>query len=197
MTEKLSFTRLYFRESKSRNDELCFVSKVREYIKDENTGEKEYLGDAIVIANTTGKYKCGISEEGKWDVNVMPMNKGKGYVVLTASRSTDKLEIKEMEDRVLVLVNGREEKLKTEDGHFIPISFFCKQWYDPKKIVKTIRRKMEYLQLAEDFNEEEFFADFISTCRRVERGYNKKVKNNSSSSVSTDELEMLRNKFKR
>lgn len=194
MAEKLSFERLYFRESTSKRGEKCFVAKIREYTQSE-TGEKEYKGDAIVIANTSGKYKTTIDEEGKWDVSVMPMNKGKGYVVLLANRATDKIQIKEVEDRVLVLVNGREEKLKTEDGHFIPISFFCEQWYDPKKIINTIKRKMEYLQLGEGFDKEEFFAFFLDACSRVEREYAKKKAENSS--LDESDLSRLRNKFKR
>ena len=172
---KLSFTRLFFRKSKNKKGEECYISKIKNYdILDD--GRKKFLGDAIVIANTCGSQKSTINREGRWDVKVKKMEKGSGYVVVDAVYTIDAVNFSVANCKVSFTINGREEKLKTDDGKFIPLYFDARNWYEPTTIYYNIERKFKFLQLPPDFSTEFFKNRFLALCEQCEKDYLKQSK---------------------
>jgi len=198
-TGKLDFTRLYFKKSQNKKGEDCFIAKVKSYSNTDS--EKRFVGDVIVIANCNSGV-IGITKEGRWDVKCKKMEKGTGYVVVEAQYTTDKIETKTEKHSVLVLINGREEKLKTDDNKYIPLSFHCDKWYEVELILKNIERKLTYLQLPGEFSFAEFSNEFREKCINVAKEYKKSIKQNSKKDnvVVVDQpldgsIERLKNKI--
>ena len=196
---KLSFTRLFFKKSKNKKGEECYISKVKNYdiLSD---GKKKFLGDAIVIANTCGSQKSTINKEGRWDVKVKKMDKGSGYVVVDAVWTLDRPDFSNCDNRVAFTINGREEKLKTDDGKYIPLYFDVKNWYDPETVFHNIERKMKFLQLGADFSLEIFKNRFLALCEQEEKNYGKlakkqKITKTDEKIVDEDSLHALREKW--
>lgn len=190
---KLAFTRLYFKKSKNRKGEECYISKVKNYDILEN-GKKKFLGDAIVIANTTGRQKANIDKEGRWDVKCKRMHKGSGFVVIDAVWTIDDIEIKIDGWVVKFLINGRQEKLKTDDGKYIPLYFDRENWYDPEVIVENIERKLKFLQLPPKFSFEDLKLEFLGRCNEVQRKYKKKAEK-SDSTIDEASIDKLKEKW--
>ena len=196
--EKLVFSRLFFKESKNKKGELCYVGKVKIYKDIEGGKKKQYDGDKIVIGNTKGNEVCGINKEGRWDVTCRKMGKGDGYIVLFASYTFDKISFVQSDTSVQFLINGREEKLKTEDNKFIPLSFNAARWYDPTIILHNISRKLIFLQLPQDFNFVTWGESFLKACKEAENKYNKSLLKDKQDSRKGNKFESfgeLSNKF--
>ncbi len=162
--DKLEYDRLYFRPSTKIKGK--FVARIKRY-KDNGTGKQVHDKDEIVVANEGS----GVLREGKWDVKVKRMKKGDGYVVLSARLAEDRMSMKRERYCVVVMINGREDKLVCQDGAILPLSFSSKKYYDPDKIGGTIRRKAEYLQLNPAFDLTQFIDLFIAECKRVYQEY--------------------------
>lgn len=160
-----TFHRLFLRESKNKKGERCFIGKVK---------NMEDGTDLIVVANPDLLEKNGITETGRYDVEVKPMKNGRGFIVSAISWAFDKIEISTEETRVVLLINGREEKLK-ENGRFIPLSFDCERYYDPRKISENIRKKLGYMQLEEGKDIDGFLDAFVSLCKQTEKNYKKNI----------------------
>ena len=120
---KLAFTRLFFRKSRNKKGEDCYISKIKQYDNDPETNKKIFAGDLIIIANVEGLQKCGIDREGRWDVRCRRMSKGTGFVVIDADWTIDHITLQEDGWKLRFLISGKEDKLKTEDGKFIPLGF--------------------------------------------------------------------------
>lgn len=190
---KLNFTRLFFKKSKNKKGEDCYIGKVKQYVTKESGG-KQFNGDTIVIANLFGSQKCNIDREGRWDVRCKKMEKGNGYVVVDANYTQDTLTISTGDFFAKFLINGREEKLKTEDGKYIPLSFDCDKYYDPEIIVENIERKLKYLQLPENFSFDGFMQDFLENCSKVHKAYCKREMPENEK-ISEDALNKLKANF--
>lgn len=193
---KLAFTRLFFKKSKNRKGEICYISKVKHYENDPKTDKKKFVGDLIIIGNIEGKNKCSINKEGRWDVKCGKMNKGNGYVVVDAQWTTDTLEAQIDGFRVSVLINGKEEKLKTEDGKFIPLYFDRENYYEPEIIQENIERKIKFLQLPADFSVEGFFTNFHRMVEVVNTSYKKHIQENpGNTGIKQSDIDKLKAKW--
>lgn len=186
--------RLYFKKSKNKQNEECFIAKIKEFTQ-EVGGKKEFKGDAIVIANPD---KCKIHKSGRWDVEVREMFGAKGFLVLSAEWTIDTLDFSIDWDSfcVSILVNGEETKLKRTDkdsgkSKFLPLSFTSENYYPINKIVDSIKEKCIYLQLEPSFHVDYFLAEFTRACEAVYKEY----KNNKSqySVPNTPMAEALKN----
>jgi len=191
--KKHSFTRLYFKESEHREGGKCWIAKLK---YDPETGERMENGTLIVLANTSGKLATNIDKEGRWDVVCIPMKSGKGFIVVESSWTEDDIELEIEDYRVSLVINDKIEKLKTEDGKFIPLYFDRKRWYDPKKILPSIRRKMEHLQLPSDFSVDILCKEFLEACDEVSEEYARDMKKASGDEVvDSGKLEKLAEKW--
>ena len=97
-------------------------------------------------------------------------------------------------------INGREEKLKTDDGKYIPLYFDAKNWYEPEVVFHNIERKMKFLQLGADFSLEIFKNRFLALCEQDEKNYGKlakkqKITKTDEKIVDEDSLHALREKW--
>lgn len=193
LESKLNFTRLYFRKSKNKKGQECFISKIKSYTTGDD-GKKLYTGDVIVLANSPsnlgGVVNTGyIDKEGRYDVECKLMQSGKGYLVTRAIWTTDILDARVSGFKCLFLINGVEEKLRTEDGKFIPLSFDASNYYDPEKIVEAIDRKLKFTQIPSNFDRFSFFANFLRKCDEVNTKYKKAVKSGEVK-VATEKLDV-------
>lgn len=199
--KKLHFDRLYFKRSKNNKNEECYIGKVKLYVDDAtDPSGKRYEGDAIVIGNMFGAQKCNITEEGRWTVKVKPMAKGRGYVVVEAEWAFDQIEIKREGYSIRFLINGREERLCTDDGKHIPLFFKCDNYYSPEMILPSIKRKMEYLQLPPDFCKQDIYDKYMEMCEGVLKEYDKQAKKKAPKEAELEvEVELnlsdLKNRF--
>lgn len=180
LESKLNFTRLYFRKSKNKKGQECFISKIKSYTTGEN-GQKLFTGDVIVVANSpstlVGAVNTGcIDREGRYDVECKLMQSGKGYIVTRATWTIDILDVRISGFKCQFLINGSEDKLRTDDGKFIPLSFDAENYYDPEKIVLAIERKLKFVQVPDSFNKQNFLDNFYTKCDEVNTKYKKALK---------------------
>ena len=147
--------RVFFREKVNLNGEPRWIGKVRK--------GKESL---IVICNIEPDSDCPISSEGKWDVEVVEMRNGKGWIVLDARRSSEVISISREGYVVEVLTNGTSHKLK-EGNRYIPLYYDAHRPYSLDKLEHSIRRKAGYLQLEEDFSIDNLIKEFRGSCDEV------------------------------
>lgn len=161
------FKRLFLRESENKNGERCLIGKVVDKTTTPPT-------DLIVVCNPDTMKLCEISQRGRWDVEVKPMKSGKGFVVVAGSWAYDKIELSIEDFKVQLLINGRAEKLKDGDK-YIPLFFDCKNYYEPKKIVRAIRQKLSYMQLPEEMDVDGAMEHFLEVCKDVEKEYKKSI----------------------
>ena len=129
------------------------------------TGE----GDDIVIANVG---KCEIDRPGKWDVVLLPMKKGKGWFVKSATFSQDSISIVVDEENweVRVEVNGKENKLKKLiDGEvkYIPLKMRCGVRVPMWVIKDNLKEKITFLQLSPEFSQRDFINEFSDRCSEM------------------------------
>lgn len=174
--------RLFFRKSKNKGGQECYIAKVKEYER-EADGKKTFKGDMIVIANTD---RCAVSRQGRWDVEVKPMYGAKGYLVFGAEWTADVLDFVIDWDNyaVYLLVNGAETKLKRSDkgntrAKYLPLSFRSDDYYPIDKIVGNIKDKAFYLQLPDGFQLPVFLAEYQKACEAVYGEYAKYQKTSS------------------
>ena len=97
------------------------------------------------------------------------MDKGSGYVVVDANYTIDAINFSVSDCRVGFTINGREEKLKTDDGKYIPLYFDAKSWYEPDTVFYNIERKLKFLQLPPDFSTEGLKVRFLEICTELEQ----------------------------
>ena len=161
------FKRLFLRESTNKKGERCLIGKVVDKTTTPHT-------DLIVVCNPDTMEQHGIHEVGRWDVEVKPMKSGKGFVVVSADWSFDMVELFVTDFKVELLINGRNEKLK-EDDRYIPLFFDCENFYEPKKVAKSIRKKLSYMQIPETVNTEDFIDCFIDQCEIIQKRYKQHI----------------------
>lgn len=191
--ENTKMQRLYFRKSKNKTGQDCFIAKVKEFAQEVGK-KKEFLGDVIVIANAD---KCKIHKTGRWDVEVKKMFGAKGYLVTDAEWTIDLLDLYVDWDNlcVFILVNGEQTKLKrvnkeTGNSKFLPLLFNSEDYYPIEKIVENIREKSIFLQLSPAFNLDHFLEEFSRASQAVYDSYRKQ--NVGFATPNTPMAEMLK-----
>lgn len=157
------FKRLFLKESTNAKGERCLIGKVI----DKSVNPEV---DLIVVCNPDTMKESGINRTGRWDVEVKAMKSGKGFVVLSGVWCFDQISFQIDDFRIALLINGREEKLKTE-GKYIPLYFDCRNYYDPQRIVRAMRQKLSYMQLPESNDVEAFLDCFIEESNKLEKEY--------------------------
>ena len=124
------------------------------------------------------------------------MKSKKGWIVIDAKYTQDEVSINTEGRVVMVLINGKEEKLRTEDRVLIPLRFDRDNWYEPKKIVPSIKRKFEHLQLPNTFDFNTFKSDFLHQCSEVSKKYAKDVKKGTpETSIQETQLQKWKDKW--
>ena len=144
----------------------CFTGKYQETEQDKVK---------IVICNGKVARREKI-REGRYDLEVVPMKKGVGFIVVFAKWAFDDVQLVKEQWRIVPIFNGKEQSLKTEDNRFIPLAFDCENYYDPAKIVPSLKRKLVFMQLNEEFDEELFYEAFLQSCALLEKEYEIHVK---------------------
>ncbi len=161
------FKRLFLRESVNKSGERCLIGKV----VDKTTSPPT---DLIVVCNPDTMRNSSIEKVGRWNVEVKAMKSGKGFVVLGGEWAFDKVELFIDDFKVQLLINGREEKLK-EGEKFIPLSFDLRNYYDPKRVATSIRKKLAYMQIPDGVNIDDFIDFFLDQCKIQEKLYKKAI----------------------
>lgn len=151
-----------------------FISFARvRFTKSERSGK--YTGSVPPppdknLGKGTGMVVVGnevIDSQGVYDVKCREMMSGKGYIVVEAKKVYDTMRVWAEEERVVMLVNDREVFLKTDDGMWLPLAFYCNRYYDPERIARYVRRKAKFYSFAPDFDLEETCARFVEKCLEV------------------------------
>lgn len=170
--ETRRFKGLTFKESKKKKlAQRTFVGKIKTYTTDPK-GNKLRGEDGIVIADGS----TPIDREGKWDVEVVRMRKGVGWIVTSATYTNDILEIHRNGPWVYLLINGTEQPLK-KGGRNISLAFDASNYFDPKKIAENIREKVGHLQVYwKDNSLELFLGVFVQLCATAHLEYEEAYK---------------------
>lgn len=155
----------------------------------------KFEGERVVIGND-------LPQEGKYRVTCREMKSGKGYIVTEWELLYDQPTFLERDGEVIFLVNGKEEKLRGENGKRFPLWFNPAKFFPKDILWKNIRKKLNYLFLHPDFSQDALYEEFIQKTEKAEREYKKRVISESKNEKNGGELEIseldkLREKFRK
>lgn len=167
--EKLVVEKLLMK--KSYREENTFVGRVKLY--EDTTGE--FKGEVVVLAKD-------LPADGKYKITARKMSNGRGWITEKWEKTYDLIEVKLSEDKrqVIFCVNGRQDKLRGEDGKNIPLYFNPVKYFPPEIILKNIKKKLKFLCIEEHFDFNDFSAYYLELCAEVEKNHKKFAKKNNT-----------------
>lgn len=171
----IQFKRLYFKESRNKRGERCFISKVMKHII---TGEDKKVdtGDVIIVANLDS---TPIDRAGRWDVTTRKMFSGDGFIVTDAKWCADEVDMQVdfINHKVSVVINGSVGRYKKVNKETSKVFFTDLEYHAGKKnvtlnkLLVALEDKQKFLQLPPHFSYVNFVADFIKTCEAIREDY--------------------------
>lgn len=179
--DRLVVERILMKESDKEKD--TFVGRIKIYGE-----EKEFKGEVVVLAKN-------LPEVGKYKVVARPMKSGKGWIVEEWEKAYDIIEVRSVDDEVVFCVNGRQDKLRMDDGYSIPLFFNPAKYFPPEIVLKNIKKKLGYLTLPVDFSFANLSQDFLEKCGEVEKSYKKKIRRTVQSVDDEVDVSALKMKY--
>ena len=173
----VEFKRLYFKESKNKRGERCFISKQKESKVDGGNLGEGNDNDIIIVANVG---VTPIDRAGRWTVTARKMFSGKGFIVEDATYCEDvvDMEVDFNSHKVSVIINGEVGRFKRVDKDANKKIFFIDLVYAPNRkgssieqLVSVLGEKEKFLQLPPYFSYANFIKDFAKTCEAIEKDY--------------------------
>ena len=172
----IKFRRLYFKRSRNKRGEECFISKQKAYVIRGEKKSAENNTDIIIVANVGS---TPITHSGRWDVSTREMFSGKGFIVTDAEFCADELELDVdfINHKVTVMINGEIGRFKKSDK--VNDRVFCtdlsfnlsRKGANLGKVIKALQDKEKFLQLPVAFSFAHFVEHFKRTCEMMEKDY--------------------------
>ena len=110
------------------------------------------------------------------------MSNGRGWIAEKWETTYDLIQVELSEDKreVIFMVNGRQDKLRGDDGKNIPLYFNPAKYFPPEIILKNIKKKLKFLCIEEHFDFDDFSDYYLELCAEAEKNHKKFAKKNNT-----------------